>query len=346
MKRLGFIFITAGFLAAAYATVLHETEVSWGLFVPMTLLAADGSQINPDRHASVDYCLVNVGAIKMRHGRDDSPTTIVRSQLLYDEDMYTDRGRLTEQLVALRRDLYERELLADLAQGEGHPLITLTDGPLELWVGSAGGQNEPEFQRTFKAYLKALSRLHETGAVTAGYIDKPRGDLLVRLLEIALLELNELEEAGKRDKRRLLGVTDSDLFRGILAPGQRSAVFGIQSQNADMYAEHLGLHFFYLNVGGEGDKAYPVRVEVPAWVAQDPQALDWTHAILVHQCKILGTRTYPYLLHRSHEIAVVTLDEKAQVERMIALELQRRGLGVRDGSQKQAVKDSAGRTRM
>ena len=312
----------------------------------ITLLAADGSQINPDRHASVDYCLVNVGAIQMQHGTNEAPTTTVRSKLLYDEQMYTDRGRLTEQLVALRRDLYERELLADLAADTNPPVITLTDGPLELWGGRAADQNEEEFKRTFKAYLKALGKLHESGAVTAGYIDRPRGDLLVRLLEVAQLKTDEINLAGKRAQRRLLGVTDSDLFRKILAPGERSAIFAIQSRNSGLYTDQLGLHFFYLNVGGEGKKAYPVRVEIPAWAARNPEAIDQLHAILVHQCKILGTRTYPYLLHRSHEVAVVTLDEKNQVERMIALELHKRGFALHDVSQKQAVKDSAGRTRM
>ncbi len=31
-----------------------------------TLIAADGSQINPDRHAAIQFCLINVGAIVMR----------------------------------------------------------------------------------------------------------------------------------------------------------------------------------------------------------------------------------------------------------------------------------------
>lgn len=203
----------------------------------ITLLAADGSQINPDRHASVDYCLVNVGAIQMQHGTNEAPTTTVRSKLLYDEQMYTDRGRLTEQLVALRRDLYERELLADLAADTNPPVITLTDGPLELWGGRAADQNEEEFKRTFKAYLKALGKLHESGAVTAGYIDRPRGDLLVRLLEVAQLKTDEINLAGKRAQRRLLGVTDSDLFRKILAPGERSAIFAIQSRNSGLYTD-------------------------------------------------------------------------------------------------------------
>jgi len=313
----------------------------------ITLIAADGSQINPDRHAFVDYCLVNVGAIQMVLGKNDPPSTSIRSQLLYDDQMYTEAGRMTEPLVALRRDLYERTLLADLAQDAAAPVLTLTDGPLELWVGQESGQNAAVYDRTFKQYLEALDKLYASGATTAGYIDRPRGDLLVRLLEIALLPLDQLEHAGHQSHRRFLGITDSDLFRDMLETGERSAIFGIQNRNADKYAHHLALNFFYLNVGtGPGGKAYPVRVEIPAWVVAQPGAIAQIQAVLVQQCRILGTRTYPYLLHRSHEIAVVTLDEKKQLERMIALELAQRGFPPGETSQKQAAKDLPGRTRM
>ncbi len=313
----------------------------------MTIIAADGSQINPDRHAFVDYCLVNVGAIQMVLGKTAPPTTTIRSRLLYDEQMYTEAGRMTEALVALRRDLYERQLLADLAQQAGLPILTLTDGPLELWGSRESDQNARVYNITFQDYLEALQRLYATGATTAGYIDKPRGDLLVRLLEIALLPLDELEQAGQRTHRRFLGITDSDIFREILGSGERSAIFGIQSRNAVRYANHLALHFFYLNVGaGRGENAYPVRVEIPTWVAQQPEAIDQIQAILVQQCRILGTRTYPYLLHRSHEIAVVTRDEKQQLERMIALELYNRGFLPGGPSHKQAIKDLVGRSRL
>ncbi len=311
-----------------------------------TVLAADGSQINPDRHASVDYCLVNVGAIQMRYGSPESPVTTVRSRLIYeDSEMYTPAGRITERLVALRRDLRERQLLAELAAGQPKPLVTLTDGPLELWVGREDEADGQVYKKYFKDYLAALRKLHRLGASAAGYIDRPRGDLLVRLLEIALLPLDELEDAGRR--RPLLGVTDADLFRRALKSGERSAVFGIQSRNAGQYAAELALNFFYLNVGRDEKHPYPVRVEIPTWVVDSPKMLDQIHAILVDQCRILGTRTYPYLLHRSHEVAVVTRDEKRQVEQMITRELQRRGiLPVGLPSEKQAVKDLPGRTRL
>jgi hypothetical protein len=310
------------------------------------VLAADGSQINPDRHASVDYCLVNVGAIQMCYGSPESPVTTVRSRLIYeDSEMYTPAGRITERLVALRRDLRERQLLAELAAGQPKPLITLTDGPLELWVGREDEADGQVYKKYFKDYLAALRKLHRLGASAAGYIDRPRGDLLVRLLEIALLPLDELEDAGRR--RPLLGVTDADLFRRALKSGERSAVFGIQSRNAGQYAAELALNFFYLNVGRDEKHPYPVRVEIPTWVVDSPEMLDQIHAILVDQCRILGTRTYPYLLHRSHEVAVVTRDEKQQVEQMITRELQRRRiLPVGLPSEKQAVKDLPGRTRL
>ena len=315
------------------------------LLAEITVLAADGSQINPDRHASVDYCLVNVGLIQMRYGSPAPPAVTVRSRLIYeDAEMYTPAGRITERLVALRRDLRERQLLAELAEGQPPPLITLTDGPLELWVGREDEAEGRVYEQHFRDYLSALRKLHDLGASAAGYIDRPRGDLLVRLLEIALLPVDSLEDAGRR--RGLLGVTDADLFRQTLRAGERSAVFGIQSRNAGRYADELSLHFFYLNVGRDAAHPYPVRVEVPRWVVDSPPMLDQIHAVLLDQCRILGTRTYPYLLHRSHEAAVVTRDEKQQVEQMITRELQRRGIiTVGMPSEKQATKDLPGRTR-
>jgi hypothetical protein len=310
----------------------------------VTVLTADGSQINPDRHAAVDYCLVNVGAIQMQYGSPNSPTTTVRSRLFYDEQMFTSAGRITEQLVALRRDLRERQLLAELAQSCERPVITLTDGPLELWVGRDHEPDAKEYEKHFEEYLQALRQLHQMGASAAGYIDRPRGDLLVRLLEIALLPMNEIDKAG-RDYRPLRGITDTELFRSLLQPGQRSAVFGIQSRNASKYTAELALHFFYLNVGRDLEHPYLVRVEIPAWVADDDQMLNDIQAVLVHQCQILGGRTYPYLLHRSHEVAVVTRDEKQQLDNMISLEIQNRLGKLGLSSEKQATKDLPGRTR-
>jgi hypothetical protein len=62
-------------------------------------------------------------------------------------------------------------------------------------------------------------------------------------------------------------------------------------------------------------------------------------AVLTEQAAILGTRPYPYVLHRAHEVAVVTLPEHQHVEEMIVAEFQRRGIPVAEESYKQYHKD-------
>jgi hypothetical protein len=310
-----------------------------------SVLAADGSQIFMDRHAEVQYGLVNAGAILMRHGSAQPPVTHVVSTLLYHEAF----ERMSEATLALRRDLDERRLLAELATQADPPVVTFTDGPMELWGSvNEGGEQALQFQKSLEQYLEALERLHTLGTITAGYVDRPGADLVVRLLEVALL----LEQAKNgqadlkqiRKLRPLQGVTDRELYREILLPGERSAVFAMQSQSAKQYTGALALHFFYLNVGTEHED-YLARVEIPAWVADDPDQVDTLHAILVSQCRILGPRPYPYLLHRAHETAVVSLDEKEQVTQMVVNELLHRGAKVPRRSYKQSAKDVGKRTR-
>ena len=305
-----------------------------------TILAADGSQIFMDRHAQVEYGLINVGAIQMQLHSNQPPATQVACRLYYHEQAEA----MSEALLALERDLNERKYLMELAAQAVEPVITFTDGPMELWGAKGEGSEEAQkFQDSLKEYLEVLSRLHGLGVTTAGYVDKPGADLVVRLLEVA--RATESELAGIRKYRPLRGITDRSLFRDRLAPGERSAIFAIQSQSIQKYAGPLALHFFYLNVGRRTNQTHIARVEIPAWVAGSPQLLDGLHAVLVDQCRIMGERPYPYLLHRAHETAVVTREDQDQVTQMIILELQRRGVAVEGQSFKQAAKDQPGRTR-
>ncbi len=304
---------------------------------PVTLLAADGSQIFPDRHAEVEFSLINVGAIQMRTG--ETPRETIHSQLLYHDQLFTPNGMITDEAVALMRDLEERRLLADLARQAPAPVVTLTDGQLEFFRQP---QETAEFKEAFNAYLSVLGELCEMGVSTAGYVDRPRGDLVVRLLELALLPEQDLRLAGK--ERPLAAITDEMLFSELLKnPGERSAVFAIQSVSAHRFTGSLALHFFYLNVG-TADKPYLARVEAPAWVVAEPSQLASLQTVLLSQCRVLGQRPFPYALHRAHEVAVVSFEEKARITEMIQAELNRQGI-VGDKSNKQSAKDLQGRTR-
>ena len=311
-----------------------------GISQQATLIAADGSQINLDRHAEVQYCLVNVGAIHMRTGFPNAPGTKVESQLLYGADLYTRTGLITDAALALLRDLNERKMLAELAQQADPPVFTFTDGQMELWLPKSGDTPDSDTQgKRLEEYIQALKQLCQLDVITAGYVDKPGSRLVVRLLELASMTESELAEV--RERYPLQGLTDRDIYLELLEPGERSGMFAIHSPSAALYRDEITLHFFYLNVGRGG----LARVEIPAWVAGSPEKLDGLHAALIEQCRIMGPRPYPYLLHRAHEVAVVSLQEKQQVTEMIARELRQRGVPVGERSYKQSAKDLPGKGR-
>ncbi len=305
-----------------------------------TIIAADGSQINPDRHAEVEFCLVNVGAIQMQIGSADAPRPIINSDLIYGDRLQAPGDAFTEAHVALLRDTAERKILAELSMAAPEsPVITFTDGPLELWGAKDG--DAAEFGRRLEEYQQALISLHEQGAATAGYVDSPSANLVIRLLEVAMTPEDQLDRI--RDLHPLAGATDLWLFAQLLKPWERSAVFAIQSGSTARYRGPLGLHFFYLHTGRGGRPL--ARVEIPAWVADSPPLVDALHATLVQQCQVLGARAYPYLLHRAHEVALVSLAEKEQVTQMILQERLRRGLELGEKTNKQSMKNLSGRTR-
>jgi hypothetical protein len=308
-----------------------------------TVLAADGSQINPSRHARVKFCVINVGVVKMVRGSGKTPEIHTQSQLLdYDAVFLPGGGMLSEGMVALKRDLREREALAELAGDLQPPAISMTDGPLELYREP---QETHDFTRTLDRYLDVLARLQDQQLMTLGYVDKPGSDLIGRLLELVQLTNEELEVYHQR-RRRFAGVSDINLMAGLLQqPGDRSAVFMIYSQTAMRFRGDLALHFFYLNVGQPG-KPHLARVEVPGWIARDKALIGLLQAVLMEQASILGTRPYPYILHRAHEVAVVTMDEHQHVEEMIVTEFDRRGIPIDEKSYKQFHKElPTGKTR-
>jgi len=309
-----------------------------------TLIAADGSQINPDRHAATQFCVVNVGAIQMKLNSGETPEIFTATELLYGDDLFPNDLPMSEERVALQRDLKERAKLDELSRGIKGPVVTFTDGPIELW--GAKGEDAQSYADFVEKYLGVLSRLQSRGVITAGYVDKPSADLVVRLLEIAIADNEQIKSL--RGFHPLRGVSDRWLFgekeKPLLPPGHRSAIYGLQSGSGKKYTGVLSLHFFYLNVGAEGHP-WPVRVEIPKWVADDKTKLDLLHGVLVEQCRVMGSRPYPYLLHRAHETAVVKPEEKQQIEQMLIMEMRKYDEEVDDGSYKQSAKDLPGRIR-
>jgi len=304
-----------------------------------TLLAADGSQVNPNRHDPVPFGVINIGVFRLDSTLQSPPREIVETHLLSVEELYKDSFLIGEDVVALRRDLRERQMLAGLAAEIDGAVLALTDGPLELFRDPQGSKDT---QQEFEQYLGVLRHLAGLGTITAGYVDRPGSDLVVRLLGLMDNRVDDLP-VPEREKS-LAPLTDARLFQDRLPPSARSAVFSIQSKSAQSFTGDTALHFFYLNTGSAG-KPSLARVEIPAWVADDPEKVGLLHAVLLEQCAHLGDSPYPYALHRSHEIALVSLLDKDQIETMIGRSLVAGGFPPPRPSNKQHAKNQPGRTR-
>jgi hypothetical protein len=307
-----------------------------------TVISVDGSQINPNSHEAINFFLVNLGSIQMEIGSSKAPEINTQSELHLSE--YAATGSVNEEQVSLERDTGERVLLAELAlNAKVKPIITLTDGLLELWGGRNRSSDEDQnYNQKLDLYIKALEQFQKSGSATAGYVDKPRADYVVRMLEVA--DAPDSELANIREYHPLRGITDVALLRDLIGPGERSSIFEMQFQLKERYHGTLALHFFYINVGSQKNP-WLARVEIPAWVAQDEAQINTLHATLLDQCQMMGNMSYPYALHRAHEIAVVTREDREQVTQMLIKELRDHGIESGQLSQKQAAKNLAGRQR-
>ena len=308
--------------------------------VSATLIAADGSQIVPNRHEAIQYYVINVGAIAMQLGSGNTPDVETDTELKVLDEF--DDTHFSDSQVALMRDVAERKKLLEMAEKFSGTIIALTEGQLELW-GAVDPENSREFEKNLQDYLDALEEMHNKGIIAGGYVDKPSANWFIKLLEIAATPQDELKNVRKN--RLLAGATDYWLFSQILGEHERSAVFALQAKSAEKYRGALGIHFFYLNVGSA---KYPkiARVDVPQWVAANPSMLNAFHAALIEQSRIMGNKQqFPYILHRAHEIAVVTHREKEEIDQMLSRELLSSGGEIGEKSGKQSAKDLKGRTR-
>ncbi len=301
-----------------------------------TILASDGSQIQPDRHAIALYYLVNVGIIVYRHGTNSTPDVHSEARLFFeDDDLLTEQGLLVPgSIVNAKRDVAEVEILARFAPAYAADgtVIALMDGQLSLHIMELSGKEQAQYQKEYLTHLDAL-RAH--GATVAAYIDRPRSGFVLSLLHLATLSDNITEATLRHNP--FIRLTDALLFDNLPA-GHRTTVFRQRSKaNADYAKAGHAIHFFYLNTGSP-EMPNIVRVEIPEWVATDPERLNTLHAMLLKQAAISGG--YPYVLARAHELAIIPPDQREALDTMLAVSLRKAGVHHIGVSLKQANKNA------
>jgi len=286
-----------------------------------TVMAADGSHIDVDRHRSTRCFLINIGSAVISYGRKpDADLSSVPRLYSDDKDLaITPPGGGREQpvegtLLGIKRSIEECRHLADLASGlpKDSAALALLDGTLILW----GLEAYPEFVTDMLLHngllksLDAMKKLNKEHKIAlASYISFPRSTDVVNVLRVAICP-DEIPDCDKqcppgkeRDCDAVAGVRDRDLFMNLLESGERSALFLSPS---NIVEEHYGEHcvyFFYLRVDDE-----IARIEIPQWVAENRDLLNLTHGLILDQCR--RGHGYPVALSEAHEQAVVTGAER------------------------------------
>ena len=273
----------------------------------------DGSHIDVDRHLPLRCHLVNLGGCAVTYGRDfgcqlfSEPTLAVDDADLYLRPPNGARaetlisGPLLGPLLGPLRTVWEVERLADAVENlpDDRPVLALLDGTLAFWDLQRG--NYPRYVADVliaERLQPVLARLRDASqkgrpVAVAAYTSRPRTTEAAGAVRLIICgqgdgDCNQLCNARHSDLAscdRAAGFDDRELFELLLEPGHRSPLYR-SSHLAARFA--LGLatgqewsHFYYLNGGAE-----IARVEVPDWLADDPELLALSHAMLVRQCEL------------------------------------------------------------
>ena len=250
-----------------------------------------------------------MGSCAITYGREfgcqlfSEPTLAVDDADLYLRPLDGARGEtlISGQLLSALRTVREVERLAGAVESlpDDRPVLALLDGTLAFWDLQRGQYPRYMSEILISHRLQcALGRLRSASTerrpvAVAAYTSRPQTTEVAGALRLMLCdqddrECNRLCTARQSQQEmcdHASGFDDREIFEAVLEPGHRSPLY----QSSRLTARFgLGLatgeewsHFYYLNGGTE-----IARVEVPDWLAQDPELLAVGHAMLVRQCQL------------------------------------------------------------
>jgi hypothetical protein len=305
--------------------------------------AADGSQVDVDRHNSTRYFLVNIGGAYLRYGENADAVLESLPYLYFDKAdlvMKSPDGISREipvegSLLGIKRDIEELKHLSKMAAllEEGLPALLLADGTLIRW--NLMSKDIPEFvvdEFLEQGFLKCLDEIKKIGEhrkiALASYISFPRSSDVVDTLRIALCphepvncdKCRRNNPAGDYECSAVDGIQDKDLFQTLLDNGERSALFISRSSIQKRYGIHR-IHFYYVKIEDE-----IARIEIPQWIAEDNTLLSLTHTLILDQCR--RGQGYPVALSEAHEQAVVTTADRENLQMLVESTLSGKNIEV------------------
>ena len=288
-----------------------------------TIIAIDGSQALPSRHDAYAYYLINVGWIIYQHGSGMAPLEDSDPKLHYLGDGETeDILEFRSNLVSIQRDMSEIGQLSDTVwenRTSPAPILAILDQRLQYFpIGVNDSRESAQFVDT---WIRGMTKIRDSGAYLAGYIDRPETGAIITLLNTLDIDQPKFNVKTLSDRPHL---SDRVIFSRLLKPGQRSTVFEVVNQStnyAPFRESNQEISFFYFKPPKSNGIS---RVDVPTWAAQQPDTIETIHTLLLEQCKLLGD--YPYVLTRADEIAVVRRSDQEYLDHLVSIEMARKGL--------------------
>jgi hypothetical protein len=308
---------------------------------PHTVIATDGSQIAPSHH-EIAYCyLINVGRVVLHYGQSRHPLLDSLPEVFYlPEDLYESRqwGIRTEEWMGYRRTVSEARVLAELAMAVWAgatappvPTIALVDGSLIYWFLEPLPSEARD--RILCAILEAWDKLQAAGIPIVGYLSASRSVEAINFLRLQAcpyqtpdcfthcppsLETDPQGMLKKAPCQVFEPVRDTTLWASLLQPGQRSPLWRSSARILDLYGPQT-IYFCYVHVGSE-----IARIEVPAWVAENPAMFEEALSLTVAQ--VQKGYGYPVALAEAHNQAVVRGGDRTRFFALLEREMIKAGL--------------------
>ena len=322
-----------------------------------TVIATDGSQINPSHH-EIAYCyLLNIGRVVLHYGQSRFPLLDSQPEVIYrPDDLYVSRqwGISTEEWMGHRRTVSEAVVLGELAMAVNGlqpnrsqklqqlsllqspvPTLAMTDGSLIYWF--LDQLPAPARDQILTPILAAWDRLRDAQVPMVGYLSASRSSEALNFLRLQSCPHDQPDCQTHCDGQTdgapcqvFSPLRDVTLWATLLEPGQRGPLFKSSADILQLYGDHQ-IYFCHVHVGAE-----IARVEFPEWVVNNRKLFDAALSLTITQVqKGFG---YPVTLAEAHNQAVVRGGDRSRFFAMLEQQMIRAGLQNVGTSYKEARK--------
>jgi hypothetical protein len=214
-------------------------------------------------------------------------------------------------------------------------MLAMVDGSLIYWFLEQLPLEARD--RILPQILEAWDQLRNLGIPLMGYLSASRSSEALNFLRLQACPHkvpdcitycpNQLE---KTPCQVLEPLRDTAIWTIQLQPGQRSTLWRSSARILDLYGSHA-IYFCYVHVGTE-----IARIEVPAWVAENPALLDQSLGLMLAQ--VQKGYGYPVALAEAHNQAVVRGGDRARFFALLEQQMIKAGLRNVGTSYKEARK--------